>query len=209
MAWKEIENPMKFYVNLRFFPSLFVWLVILLVVFIHPPSSGVAALSTPTPLSPLSSPSGTINVYDNVLPKSTCTTLHEAASRAGLGHKVFKRPLTDRTNRPVIEQALDSILSKLGDEDINDDNEQYVEYWTRQEWRHIEAHADVDEHLAKEQDGEIAKGNRGVDDDFSFRYPDNGHVLYLKIGTEVRGPTCIFPQVRCIFTFGVCAFCYV
>jgi hypothetical protein len=70
------------------------------------------------------------------------------------------------------------------------DKSKVVEYWTRQEWRSIEAHADVDEFLAKSQD---AAGNTNSSD---FRYPKNGHVLYLKVGTEVRGPTCIFPGRR-------------
>jgi len=49
----------------------------------------------------------------------------------------------------------------------------------RQEWKHIEAHSDVDERLAIEEQ--------------IYRYPRNGHVLYLQVGTEVRGPTCLFP----------------
>jgi hypothetical protein len=66
-----------------------------------------------------------------------------------------------------------NILDELGD------SSPYIEYWCRQEWRHIEAHADVDEFLAK-------SGNP------RFRYPTHGHVLYLQIGTQVKGPTCIF-----------------
>jgi hypothetical protein len=126
-----------------------------------------------------------INVYDNVLSKLSCDVLHREASKAGLGHKSFTRPMVNKDSHPIIEQALDDILSELGD-DINEKEVQYVEYWTRQEWRHIEAHADIDEHLAKEQDLDYSH-------DQSFRYPQNGHVLYLKIGSKVRGPTCVFP----------------
>jgi hypothetical protein len=93
----------------------------------------------------------------------------------------------------MIETTLDAILTALGDDST------FVEYWTRQEWRHIEAHADVDEHLAKEQDVSISKNMNGDDDSlgpFSFRYPENGHVLYVKIGTQVQGPTCVFPNVQ-------------
>lgn len=125
-----------------------------------------------------------INVHDNVLSKVSCDILHREASKVGLGHKSFTRPIVNKDS--VIERALDDILTELGD-CVNGEDVQYVEYWTRQEWRHIEAHADVDEHLAKEQDLEHTSHDK------SFRYPKNGHVLYLKIGSQVRGPTCIFP----------------
>ena len=82
--------------------------------------------------------------------------------------------------RNTIERAVNEILSQIGD------GSKYVEYWTRQQWRSIEAHADVDEFLAKHQD---AAGNTNSSD---FRYPTYGHVLYLKIGSEVRAPTCVF-----------------
>jgi len=99
-----------------------------------------------------------------------------------LGHKYFSRPLAGDANYGILERALDSILTELGDES------NYVEYWTRQEWRSIEAHADVDEFLAKHQDA------AGTDTTSSFRYPKNGHVLYLQVGSSVRGPTCLFPD---------------
>jgi hypothetical protein len=87
-----------------------------------------------------------------------------------------------QNNANLVERTLDAILTEMGDL-----GSEYVEYWSRQEWRHIEAHADVDEALAKrhDQEGMTKEG---------FRYPDHGHVLYLKVGTEVRGPTCIFPN---------------
>ena len=47
-----------------------------------------------------------------------------------------------------------------------------------QEWKHIEAHADVDEKLA-------AGGG-------PLRYPEHGHVLYLEVGPKVQGPTCVW-----------------
>jgi hypothetical protein len=116
----------------------------------------------------------------SVLSPDARNSLHQAASKAGLGHKTFSRPLTGKSG--MLEQALDSILTGLGDDS------KYVEYWTRQEWRSIEAHADVDEFLAKKEDAD-GTGSRD-----SFRYPHNGHVLYLQVGTNVRGPTCIFPN---------------
>lgn len=137
----------------------------------------------------------TVQVFDNVLNQNSCELLHKLASRSGLGHRSFTRPFAvkDRA-RLVIEHALDKILTEMGDV-VNDGEEQYVEYWTRQEWRHIEAHADVDENLAKEQDLDDFKSCDNANDSSSFRYPSNGHVLYLKIGSDVRGPTCIFPGV--------------
>lgn len=44
---------------------------------------------------------------------------------------------------------------------------------------------DVDENLAKS------------DSKLPFRYPLRGHVLYLQVGTDVRGqPTCVFTGVH-------------
>lgn len=157
----------------------------------------VKSLSAATTTS--SSSSSPVTVYDNVLPKESCDILHEIASKSGLGHKAFSRPLSSSPSLQnldsptMIETTLDAILTALGDDST------FVEYWTRQEWRHIEAHADVDEHLAKEQDVSISNNENGDDDSlgpFSFRYPENGHVLYLKIGTKVQGPTCVFPNVQ-------------
>lgn len=69
---------------------------------------------------------------------------------------------------------MESFLDEL------DDSAPVVEYWSRQEWKHIEAHADVDEGLA-------AKTSNS-----ELRYPEHGHVLYLSVGSRVRGPTCIW-----------------
>lgn len=121
-----------------------------------------------------------ISVWDNVLSLESRHQLHQAATASGLGHFCFRRgaPAT------LMEGALDQILQELPEEGT----EEYVEYWARQEWRHIEAHADVDENLAKVQDAE-----RGYSAE-SFRYPTWGHVLYLQVGTNVTGPTCLFPS---------------
>ena len=87
----------------------------------------------------------------------------------GLGHTLFTRG----EPRSPLECAIDSFLLELGDQDPR-----YVEYWSRQEWKHIEAHADMDEVLAARE---------GI-----FQYPESAHVLYLKVGPRVRGPTCIW-----------------
>ncbi|KAL3915653.1 MAG: hypothetical protein SGILL_005546 [Bacillariaceae sp.] len=122
-----------------------------------------------------------ILVWDNVLSPGVCSTLHQTSSRLGLGHRVFSRRGTESAhNSNVVEQVLDSILKELGDDS------EHVEYWTRQEWRSIHAHADVDEYLAKRKSAEEA----------DFRYPHMGHVLYLQVGEKVRGPTCVFPHRR-------------
>jgi hypothetical protein len=31
----------------------------------------------------------------------------------------------------------------------------------------------------------------------SFQYPDKGHVLYVQVGTNIRGPTCLFANATC------------
>jgi hypothetical protein len=111
-----------------------------------------------------------LQVFDHVLNKMSRQALHRVASDGGLSHKLVSREAQPSS---PLEHALVSILDELNDPSP------YVEYWCRQEWRHIEAHADVDEFLAK-------SGNP------RFRYPTHGHVLYLQLGTQVKGPTCIF-----------------
>ena len=130
-----------------------------------------------------------VGVWNNVIDVDILAPkLHHESVRIGLGHKVFSRPRQKESSSTAatnaIEQTLDSILTEL-----NDDSK-YVEYWTRREWRSIQAHADVDEYKAKQeqQTGEIGDGG--------FRYPRNGHVLYLQVGSHVRGPTCVFPNRR-------------
>ena len=133
----------------------------------------------------------TVDVWNNVIDiDHLAPVLHEESHRIGLGHQVFSRsslkasPKNITHNNNIIEKTLDSILTELGDDS------RYVEYWTRREWRSIHAHADVDEYKAKQdqQSGETI--------DTGFRYPRNGHVLYLQVGSEVRGPTCVFPNRR-------------
>ena len=117
-------------------------------------------------------PSSKIHVWDNVIDAPARAVVHQVAADKGLGHTLMMRK--DRPRTPL-ETALEGILQELND------TSPYVEYWCRQEWRHIEAHADVDEHRAKTNPGD-------------FRYPTNGHVLYLQIGPNVQGPTCLFPD---------------
>ena len=108
-------------------------------------------------------------IYDNVFNARALGLCHDAAVAGGLGHACFA---ADAPRAPI-EHALSSFLSELGDAEYG-----HVEYWARQEWKHIEAHADVDEKAA-------AAGG-------ALRYPTTGHVLYLRVGSEVRGPTCVW-----------------
>ncbi len=141
-----------------------------------------------------------IGVWDNVLPVNTRIEVHSEASLSGLGHKAFTRTSDlsklAEVERPLTEVVIDNILTELGDvaPKSTEDKVQFVEYWTRQEWRHIEAHADIDEHLAKEEDMRATTSTQESTLDLPFRYPSYGHVLYLKVGTAVEGPTCLFPN---------------
>lgn len=147
-----------------------------------------------------------LSVWDGVLGSDQRMALHRYASKAGLEHKSFSRPLAqgDEGNN-IIERTLDAILTEIErkDSEAQSNKQQYVEYWTRQEWRHIEAHSDVDEALAKMHD---QNPSLLIDDELEskfsttfskthgFRFPTNGHVLYLQVGSEVKGPTCVFPS---------------
>ena len=106
-----------------------------------------------------------LHVYDKVFHAPALSTLHDSARRGGLAHTLFDR--ADPPQTPL-EAALHAVLTELEDESP------YVEYWWRDEWKQIEAHADVDEHLAA-RDG-------------TMRCPQNAHVLYLQVGQQVRGP---------------------
>ena len=115
-----------------------------------------------------------VGIWDGVLASSTCTYLHTAASLGQLGdlqHTVFSRQ-DPSAPRNCLEHALDSILAEL------DDSSSHVEYWWRETWEHVEAHADLDEVLFE---------SRSV-----ARYPSRAHVLYLNIGAAVRAPTCVW-----------------
>eukprot|EP00986_Skeletonema_menzelii_P014272 scaffold9235_cov152-Skeletonema_menzelii.AAC.2 len=143
-----------------------------------------------------------LSVWDGVIGNDIRMALHRYASKAGLEHKSFSRPLKEGNN--IIERTLDAILTEIESKDNNTKGKkQYVEYWTRQEFRHIEAHSDVDEALAKMHDlnpsllidDELeSKFSTTYSNTHGFRFPSNGHVLYLQVGSEVKGPTCVFPS---------------
>lgn len=110
------------------------------------------------------------SVYDGVFSPASCAVLHNAAQQRGLGHALYSRGGAGPSS--PLEHAFEHFLSEIGDDSP------HVEYWSRQEWRHIEAHADADEALA-------AGGG-------ALRFPRHAHVLYLDVGTKVSGPTCIW-----------------
>lgn len=146
--------------------------------------------------SGFSAASPSIQVFDNVLDTTTAAKLHESAKVVGLGHRVFARPLKPAGGvYNPIERALDSILLEMDSGD-NEGGTTYVEYWARQEWRSIEAHADVDEFRAKEEDASSEAPDFAALGPDGYRYPKFGHVLYLQVGSEVRGPTCVWPDRR-------------
>ena len=144
-----------------------------------------------------------LSVWDSVIGAEQQRALHGYASKVGLEHKCFSRPLQNSDGNNIIERTLDAILTEIESNSGNkQEKKQYVEYWTRQEWRHIEAHSDVDENLAKLHDQNPssvdteeleAKFSSTYSDTHGFRFPSNGHVLYLQVGSEVLGPTCVFP----------------
>lgn len=80
-----------------------------------------------------------LQVWDDVLPNAKQRqTLHEFASLNGLGHSCFSRPVKNVQERNVIELALDAILTEIESLDGSVQMKpHYVEYWSRQEWRHI------------------------------------------------------------------------
>lgn len=110
-------------------------------------------------------------VYDNILSDKICNLIDQEAVNGGLGHTVYDRSIKPRS---CTESTCNNILNKLGD------TSKYIEYWWRDEWIHLDCHKDCDEYLAK------------VTTPPEINYPNNGHVLYLDIGSNVYGPTCLF-----------------
>lgn len=120
-----------------------------------------------------------LEVVDGVFSAAACALLHACSAAdydrgglqpAGRSHHYFSRGAP--TNQ--LELALDSYLGAAAD------RAPYVEYWTRQRWMHIGAHADIDEWRPKSAP------------DACVRYPASAHVLYLDVGRCVRGPTCVW-----------------
>lgn len=127
-----------------------------------------------------SEPTHAIKVFENAFNPKACEELHYLAmehnERTSDGSSIFLRP--PHNDRPLtpIEHAIDSALVEMGD------TTRRVEYWSRDEYMNIDAHADIDETM--------------LEDDGVIRCPLVGHVLYLQIKENLRGPTCVFPNER-------------
>ena len=121
--------------------------------------------------------SSPIRVWDDVLNDEACDRLHHASSKFVGREKamLFQWPNDDYHN--YMERVISSILSEMytvGETFV-------VEYWVRQQWHHTIAHADCDETMLEQHS--------------VLRHPHKGHVLYLKKGTDVNGPTVVFANV--------------
>ena len=111
----------------------------------------------------------TVLVFDAAVPQSICAQVDKAAQCIGGGHVLFDRSCPPSS---PLEQIIEHCLSRI------QDPERYAEYWWRDEWMSLDAHRDADEVLARTQR--------------KLRWPAHGHVLYLHVGQEVRGPTLLF-----------------
>ena len=124
-----------------------------------------------------------VRVWDNVFAPADLSIL----SKSGNNRKHSFTTIFDRhaspDGRTVLERALASVLDEMGDD------AQYVEYWWRGEWKSIEAHRDVDETLCISK-LHVADGKCGG----VQRCPDHGHVLYIDVADDVRGPTCLWEE---------------
>lgn len=112
-------------------------------------------------------------VYDNVMTDAGAQVLGTALASIGQAHFVYDR--TSRSPRSTVEATLDHLCTQL------QDNSPIIEYWARSDWMNLDAHRDVDEYRAKRDDKSWA-----------LTFPTNAHVIYLQIGEDVRGPTCLF-----------------
>jgi hypothetical protein len=133
---------------------------------------------------------GDVEVYDSVFTSKTCLELHRLAIQhaARSESSVFYRPNQEHTrDLTPLEHALNSCLTALDDVAICDDpnhvqQQIVVEYWSRQDYRNMDVHADIDERKLLEE---------GI-----IHCPIAAHILYLAVKPAItRGPTCIFSQV--------------
>mmetsp|Transcript_8685 Transcript_8685/g.17428 ORF Transcript_8685/g.17428 Transcript_8685/m.17428 type:complete len:307 (-) Transcript_8685:6-926(-) len=132
-----------------------------------------------------------LSVFDRVCPSPACKDLF-ASSNCDLSG-VQSHRLYDRGSGPKsdLEATMEEILNALEDE------APFVEYWSRAAWQNLDAHRDVDEAHAKTLPPVPEWGEAMCSKD-DFRFPVNGHVLYLDVeGEEVglgKGGTCVFGE---------------
>lgn len=131
-------------------------------------------------------------VYDDVLDSDTASWLHGECVKAEREQTAtdvgFAFPLDQPSRYSFIEQILNQILLELYP---SGDRRFYVEYWMRSYWMLVRAHQDMDEAYAEhmKKNGKAGYGDK-------LRHPETGHVLYLKVGSQVRGPTVVFNETR-------------
>ena len=120
-------------------------------------------------------------VFDSVFSSSTLKALTGAgAARSHSFTTVFDREAAPE-GRTIVEAAIATVLQEL------DDDSRYVEYWWRGTHKNMEVHRDVDEALCRSR--KHAGTGVGVQ-----RCPEHGHVLYLDLARDLRGPTCVFEE---------------
>eukprot|EP00980_Cylindrotheca_fusiformis_P021707 scaffold8535_cov132-Cylindrotheca_fusiformis.AAC.15 len=135
---------------------------------------------------------GLAKIYDDVIDSETIEWLYDECIKIeNDGRAVldigFEFPLDEPAKYAPMEQFLNDLLLQL----YPNGDRYFVEYWTRRKWILVQSHADMDEEFNREM---IQSGKGGYGD--SFRHPEVGHVLYLKVGERVRGPTVIWNVTR-------------
>ena len=144
-----------------------------------PTRVAMAALHLLIPITAALTPP--VRVWDGVFAQPDLSIIATSGERRQHSFtSVFDRHAFPK-GRTVLERSLASILDAL------DDSSQYIEYWWREEWKSIEAHRDVDETLCLSR--KHAGSPLGVQ-----RCPNNGHVLYVDVEDDVRGPTCVWVE---------------
>ena len=131
-------------------------------------------------------------MFDNVLDEETVNWLHdEAIAMESTEDDIsFEFPLEIPSKHSSMEQILNQILLELYPPHTTT-KKYYVEYWSRPEWMLIAAHADMDEGYERKMQTSQIKGYGN-----QLKHPETGHVLYLKVGSRVKGPTVVWNVTR-------------
>ena len=120
-----------------------------------------------------------VSVYDDVLATELVEYVDIQARAGGLAHACIDRVNT--SPRTATETAIEICLKALGDQS------RYVEYWWREEWICLDAHRDIDELLARNEDNKSTNKEK-------MRFPTSAHGFYLDVGDDVCGPTILFHE---------------
>jgi len=121
-----------------------------------------------------------VQIFDGVLEPDKCLALHDLAveftERNEEGSSIFVRPPHNTHPLTPLEHAMHRILLEMDKENDNT-SVTVVEYWWRDEFMNIDIHSDIDESLLEDQS--------------ILCCPDLGHVLYLQVMEDLKGPTCV------------------